>query len=89
MSLVDQKAEGSWEEAPNLFPPFVLPGVVRAQVHTLAAETFSPIDSHFLTLEFSATGARVHMSVRLWPTARQDSSQGASFGETVYQRILL
>ena len=37
MSLVDKKAEGSWEEAPNLFPPLVLPGVVRAQVHTLAA----------------------------------------------------
>jgi hypothetical protein len=35
MSLVDQFAEGSWEEAPDLFPPFVLPGVVRAQVPTL------------------------------------------------------
>ena len=37
MSLVDKQAEGAWEEAPNLFPPFALPGVARAQVHTLAS----------------------------------------------------
>ena len=88
MSLVDRLAEGSWEEAPNLFPPFALSGVVMAPVHTLAKETFSPIASHFLTLEFSATGARVHMSVRLWPAGRHGSSPGAGFGETVYQRFL-
>ena len=88
MSLVDKNAEGSWQEAPNLFPPFALPGVARAQVHTLASQTFSPINSHFLTLEFSATGARVRMSIRFWPVGRQELSHGASFGETVYQRFL-
>ena len=93
MSLVDKKAEGSWEEAPSLFPPFALPGatmpgVVRARVHTLEKETFSPIDSHFLTLEFSATGAQVRMTVRLWPVGRQRSSPSGGFGETVYQRFL-
>lgn len=88
MSLVDKLAEGSWEEAPNLFPPFALPGVVRARVHTLASQTFSPSNSHFLTLEFSATGAQVRMSVRFWPIGRQESGHGTAFGETVYQRFL-
>jgi hypothetical protein len=88
MSLVDQLAEGSWEKAPDLFPPFVLPGVVRAQVHTLAEETFSPITSHFLTLEFAATGARVRMTVRLWAIGRHGSDPGAGFGATVYERFL-
>jgi hypothetical protein len=88
MSLVDQLAEGSWAEAPNLFPPFALSGVVRTQVQTLAAETFSPNTSHFLTLEFAATGARVRMIVRFWPIGRHGSNPGPSFGQTVYQRLL-
>jgi len=86
MSLVDKLAGGSWEEKPNLFPPFALPGVARAQVHTLEEEMFSAITSHFLTLEFAATGAHVCMTVRFWPVARQGSSLDAGFGETVYQR---
>jgi hypothetical protein len=88
MSLVDQLAEGSWAEAPDLFPPFALSGVVQARVQTLAQETFSPITGHFLTLEFAATGARVRMTVRLWLVGRQGSSPGAGFGQTVYQRFL-
>ncbi len=88
MSLVDKQAEGSWEEAPSLFPPVALPGVVGAQVHTLAKDTFSPIDSHFLTLEFSATGPHVHLTVRCWPVRRQGSRASGGFGETVYQRVL-
>jgi hypothetical protein len=88
MSLVDKKAEGSWDEAPGLFPPFAVPGVAQAQVHTLAKEVFSPIDSHFLTLEFAASGAHVRMTVRLWPVGRQGSSPTAGFGATVYQPFL-
>jgi hypothetical protein len=93
MSLVDKHAEGAWEEAPDLFPSFALAGadiprVVRAQVQTLARETFSPIDSHFLTLEFSAAGARVPMAVRVWPVRRQGAGLSTGFGQTVYQRCL-
>jgi hypothetical protein len=88
MSLVDKLAEGSWEEAPSLFPPVALPAVVGAQVHTLAKDTFSPIDSHFLTLEFAAAGAHIHMTVRCWPVRRQGARASAGFGETVYQRVL-
>jgi hypothetical protein len=88
MSLVDKQAEGSWEEAPSLFPAVALPGVVGAQVHTLTKDTFSPIDSHFLTLEFSATGTHVRLIVRCWPVRRQGSRAGGGFGETVYQHVL-
>jgi hypothetical protein len=88
LSLVDTKAEGSWEEAPTLFPPFALPGVTRVPVHTLASQTFSPVNSHFLTLEFSATGAQVHLSVRFWPVGRQLSGQGPGVGAIVFQRFL-
>jgi hypothetical protein len=88
MSLVDKQAEGSWEEAPSLFPPVALPAMVGAQVHTLAKDTFSPIDSHFLTLEFSATGAHVRITVRCWPVRRQGPRASGGFGETVYQRVL-
>ena len=88
MSLVDQKAEGNWQEAPDLFPSFALPGVVQVPVSTLAKEAFSPIHGHFLTLEFAATGAQVRMIVRLWPAGRLGSSSGVTFGETVYQQFL-
>ena len=64
MSLVDKQAEGSWEEAPSLFPAFRPAGGGRgAGAHACEGDVF-PIDSHFLTLEFSATGARVRMTVR-------------------------
>jgi hypothetical protein len=93
MSLVDKQAEGTWEEAPSFFPPFALAGpdgtpIVRAQVQTLEPETFSPIDSHFLTLEFSAAGAHVAMTVRVWPVRRQGTAASAEFGQIVYQRFL-
>ena len=75
MWLVDKKAEGAWEGAPNFFPSLLLPGVkmpgaVRAQMQTLEKKTFPPIDTHFLGLEFSATGTHVRMIVRLWPVRR-------------------
>jgi hypothetical protein len=93
MSLVDKQAEGEWEEAPSLFPPFPIggadgPAVVSTQVHTLDREIFSPIDSHFLTLEFVAVGAQVRVTVRVWPVRRQGDGSGEGFGRTVYQRSL-
>jgi hypothetical protein len=88
MSLVDKQAEGAWEEAPSLFPPFAVPGMVQAPVHTLAKETFSPIHSHFLTLEYAATGTQVRVTVRLWPVGQLGSTSGVSFGQTVYQQFL-
>jgi hypothetical protein len=88
LSLVDKQAEGTWEEAPSLFPPVALPAVVGAPVHTLAKDTFAPIDSHFLTLEFAAAGAHIRLTVRCWPVHRQGSRAGRSFGETVFQRLL-
>jgi hypothetical protein len=88
MSLVDRQAEGSWDRAPDLFPPYALPGVPRAPVYTLGSQVFSPVGSHFLTLEFSATGAGARMSVRFWPIGRQASGRVIGVGDTVFQRFL-
>jgi hypothetical protein len=88
LSLVDQLAEGSWEEAPSLFPAVAVLGVVGAPVSTLAQEIFSPTGSHFLTLEFSATGAHVRLTVRSWPVPRQGAGASTGFGEIIYQRDL-
>jgi hypothetical protein len=88
MSLVDKKAEGNWQKAPSLFPPFAVPGVVPAPVTTLPKEVFSPIHSHFLTLEFAATGGQVQMIVRLWPAGSAASISGGSFGEVVFRQFL-
>jgi hypothetical protein len=93
MSLVDKIAEGTWEPAPSLFPPFAVRdsegrAVVRAEVHTLDRATFSPIDSHFLTLEFVAVGTQVRVAVRVWPVRRQGNGPSGGFGRTVYQRSL-
>ena len=87
MWLVDEQAEGAWKETPSLFSPVVLSAVVAAQVHMLAKDTISSIDSHFLTLEFSATGAHVHLSIRYWPVRRQGARVSGDFGEAVYQRV--
>ena len=67
MALVDEKAEGHWLEAPQ-FPAIGIPGVVNATTRTEQAFRFT--QSHFLTLEFSAAGAFVNMTVKLWPIVR-------------------
>jgi hypothetical protein len=57
-------------------------------VDTLEKETFSPIASHFLTLEFVATDGQVRMAVRVWPVRRPGDGSTGGFGQTVYQRFL-
>jgi hypothetical protein len=64
LALVDKEAEGHWREAPP-FPAFEIPGMVKAQTRT--AQAFRFTEGHFLTLEFSAAGAFVNMTVKLWP----------------------
>jgi hypothetical protein len=67
MALVDTKAEGHWIEAPQ-FPAFGIPGVVKAKTQT--EQGFQFTQSHFLTLEFSAAGAFINMTVKLWPVVQ-------------------
>jgi hypothetical protein len=64
LALVDKEAEGHWIEAPP-FPAFEIPGMVKAQTRTEQAFRFN--EGHFLTLEFSAAGAFVNITVKLWP----------------------
>jgi hypothetical protein len=88
MSLVDRRAEGTWEEAPGSFPAVDIPGIAKIQVQTLKKEEFSPIYGHFLTLEFSAVGPSVTMAVRVWPIMRDQGIPSPDFGKRVYQRFL-
>jgi hypothetical protein len=58
LSLVDKKAEGVWEPAPEVF----------RQVETVKDFAFK--ERHFLTLEFTAVGNRnVSLTVKFWPLA--------------------
>jgi hypothetical protein len=58
LSLVDKKAEGIWEPAPEIF----------RQVHTEKEFAFN--QRHFLTLEFTAVGNRnISLTVKFWPIA--------------------
>ena len=64
LALVDKAVGGSWKKAPDFFPSFDIPGMVKAPVQT---ETYALTDNHFLTLEFSAMGGGVSVVVRAWP----------------------
>lgn len=93
MSLVDKAAEGTWEKAPAFFPAFDVsaagaPTVIKAEIHTQEESRFAPTYRHFLTLEFSAAGARVVMAVKVWPVAREGGVPSSDFGKTVYQTTL-
>lgn len=63
LSLVDERARGKWTRAPDRFPAFEVPGVVRAPVDTL---DFRRSDHQFATVEFTGR-PRVEMKVRFWP----------------------
>lgn len=64
-ALVDQRVGGHWKQPPEVFPETAVPGTTRSGIwfektHMLAANQFA-------TLEFSAYGSRVLVSVRAWP----------------------
>lgn len=82
MSLVDKKAAGKWEDAPKTFPAFGIPNVGRVDVETNGS--FRLTDSHFTTLEFTASGAHVVMKVRVWPILKGNPI-GSDFGREVNQ----
>ena len=88
MSLIDAKAKGEWEKAPDLFPATAQTEAVGfAKVAVETVEAFAPTDSHFLTLEFTRRGAGVALAVRHWPVAR-DTMPPPGFGRTVWQHTL-
>jgi hypothetical protein len=82
LSLVDKKAEGSWEAAPDNLPPFEMSGLPKTRVSTEAFETNR---AHFLTLEFRTHGAGVVLDVRFWPILNDQATPDGHFGATIWQ----
>jgi hypothetical protein len=65
-ALVSDVVGKNWKRAPDFFPAGEMPGVVKAPVRTERAFTLT--DNHFLTLQFSLSGARVKMTAKAWLT---------------------
>lgn len=86
MSLVDEKAQGKWKEAPATFPTTAPSQLARGNVVTEGK--FTPTDGHFLTLEFTRRGpAGAHLRVRFWPVFKNGISP-PNFGNTIWERAL-
>jgi hypothetical protein len=82
-ALVNDLVGKKWKQAPDFFPAGEIPGVVKAPVRT--EKGFTLTDNHFLTLQFAASGARVNMTVKAWPTINPGSLPTS---RVVYERSL-
>ncbi|MFY9269456.1 MAG: hypothetical protein WAO55_06875 [Candidatus Manganitrophaceae bacterium] len=83
MSLVDKKAGGKWDPPPGVFPATEAPGVVKRPIQDTG---YQITENHFMTLEFSAVGARVQMAAKSWPIVQGGA---APIPKEVIQPILL
>jgi hypothetical protein len=82
-ALVNDLVGKKWNPAPDVFPASDMPGVAKAPVRTESAFTLT--DNHFLTLQFSRSGAQVQMTVKAWPTSNPGSKPTS---RVVYERPL-
>jgi phosphodiesterase/alkaline phosphatase D-like protein len=64
-ALVDDTVGGKWHGPPERYPSFDVPGVPHGMVETVREYTL--VDNHFLTLQFSSTGAQIRMKIQAWP----------------------
>jgi hypothetical protein len=90
MSLVDEKARGSWAKAPSRFPSAPPNGttpasLARSDVSTEAG--FAPTDRHFLTIEFTRRGPGAHLELRFWPVF-DGGIPPPEFGRKIWERDL-
>lgn len=86
MALVDEKARGSWVEAPDRFPLDPASGLARGDVATDAR--LKPTDAHFLTLEFTRRGTGANLRLRYWPVLTNAGAPSGGFGDKVWERVL-
>jgi len=86
MALVDEKARGTWIEAPGRFPAESASGLTRGDVETDAR--FKPTSAHFLTLEFTRRGPGANLRLRYWPVLADSSVPSSDFGQTMWERVL-
>jgi hypothetical protein len=90
MSLVDEKARGSWEMAPAIFPivrPATIVSSQLARGDVVTDTKFTPTDSHFLTLEFTRRGPGALLRLRFWPVFK-GGVPPPKFGNTIWERVL-
>ena len=90
LSLVDEKARGSWKKAPERFPsgrPDVTTSASLARSDVVTDVEFAPTDSHFLTLEFTRRGPGAHLRLRYWPVFK-GGVPPPNFGKVVWDRVL-
>jgi hypothetical protein len=64
-ALVDDTVGGKWHGPPDHYPSFDVPGVPKGLVEV--EKSYTLVDNHFLTIQFSQTGAQVRMRVKAWP----------------------
>jgi hypothetical protein len=84
LMLVDKSAGGSWSAAPDTFPAFDVPGVVKSRVTT--ERGFQAFHNHFLTLELAGRGpTAIDLSVKYWPIA---SGGATTHSTTVFEQTL-
>ena len=86
MALVDDKARGTWAEAPDRFPASSGSGLARGDVATDAR--FKATDAHFLTLEFTRRGPGADLRLRYWPVLPDASTPSSDFGRTMWERVI-
>lgn len=73
-SLVNPLVGGKSEDAPPLFPPLAVPGIVQQPVHTM----YRTAENHFATLHFNRTGNTVSFVTRFWFPGRRVPEQTRS-----------
>ena len=83
MSLVDPSAKGKWEKVPERTAPAAL-----APSGLFTEPDFTPNDSHFLTLEFSARGTGANLRLRYWPIIKPGTAS-PDFGKQVWEKALV
>jgi hypothetical protein len=90
MSLVDEKARGSWQKAPTIFPivrPDTRAPSRLARSNVVTDAKFAPTDSHFLTLEFTRRGPGALLRLRFWPVFK-GGVPPPDFGKAIGERLL-
>jgi hypothetical protein len=91
MSLVNPAVKGKWERAPDVFPA-VRPDSAAAHASlarsgVVSEPDFHPVDSHFLTLEFTKRGAGAQLGLRYWPISAGGMTP-PEFGKLFWERTL-
>jgi hypothetical protein len=83
LSLVDPLAKGKWEKVPEHTAPAAL-----APAGLFTKPDFTPVDSHFLTLEFTRRGAGANLKLRYWPIIDEQGTASPDFGKQIWEKAL-